>query len=116
MYINTNTIKMRKLELLKQLNEQFDMCFVDKDNIRVCEWVGYKNESSKRKGLKFLGLSELEKELKQMEKSGQLEMIFDDEVMHFSFFVDKDPMQIVKELDLDWDDNWGWRRNQQNKS
>ena len=51
-----------------------------------------------------------------MEKSGQLEMIFDDEVMHFSFFVDKDPMQVVKELDLDWDDNWGWRRNQQNKS
>jgi len=97
---------MRNLELLKNLNEQFEMCFVESNNIRVCEWVGFENESSKRKGLRFLGLSHLEKELKQMEKSGQLKMFFDDEVMHFEFFVEKDPMQVVEELDLDWDEDF----------
>ena len=102
---------MRNLELLKNLNEQFEMCFVESDNVRVCEWVGFKNESSKRKGLKFLGLLHMEQEFKQMEKSGQLRMSFDDEVMHFEFLVDN-PMQVVEELDLDWDDNWGWKRSQ----
>ena len=99
---------MRNLELLKELNEQFEFCWVEKDNIRVCEWVGYDNESSKRKGLKALGLSDLEKELKQMEKNGELRMFFDDEVMHFEFMVDN-PKEVVEELDLDWDDDWGWR-------
>lgn len=102
---------MRNLELLKELNEQFEMCFVESDNVRVCEWVGYDNESSKRKGLKSLGLLELEKELKQMEKNGELRMFFDDEVMHFEFFVEN-PMQVVEKLNLDWDDNWGWRHAQ----
>lgn len=102
---------MRNLELLKELNEQFEMCFVESDNVRVCEWVGYDNESSKRKGLKSLGLLELEKELNQMEKNGELRMFFDDEVMHFEFFVEN-PMQVVEKLNLDWDDNWGWRHAQ----
>lgn len=91
---------MRNLELLKELNEQFEGCVVESDNVRVWEWVGFQNESSKRKGLKSLGLSHLEKELKQMEKSGQLRMFFDDEVMHFEFLVEN-PMQVVEKLDLD---------------
>mgnify|MGYP003664625301 CR=1 FL=1 len=102
---------MKNLELLKDLNQQFEMTFVEENGVRVCEWVGFENESSIRKGLKSLGLLEQEKELKKLQRQGKLEMMFDDEVMHFTFLLDN-PMDVVEKLDLDWDDNWGWKRSQ----
>jgi len=92
---------MKNLQLLQELNQQFEFTFVDQNGIRVCEWVGPENESSIRKGLKSIGLLEQEKELKKLQRQGKLEMMFDDEVMHFTFLFDN-PMDVVEQLNLDY--------------
>ena len=98
---------MRKLELLKELSESFEFTFIDADAVRVVEWVGFDNESSLRKALKSLRLSELEKELKQMVRSGDIKWHFDDESLHIEFLFSEPMVEAVK-LELDWDDDWGW--------
>lgn len=94
---------MKKLELLKKLSQELEFSFLDRDGLRVVDYVGYKNESSKRKGLKFLGFLNVEKELEKLENKGELCMFFDDESMHFKFYFEN-PKVVSEQLDLQLDD------------
>tara|TARA_R100000329_G_scaffold151490_1_gene147936 strand:+ start:14392 stop:14676 length:285 start_codon:yes stop_codon:yes gene_type:complete len=94
---------MNKLELLKKLSERLEFSFLDRDGLRVVDFVGYDNESSKRKGLKFLGFLNEEQELKKLENKGELCMFFDDESMHFKFYFDN-PEEVSNKLNLELQD------------
>lgn len=109
-----NKIIMRNLELLKQLSEDFEFTFIEESGIRVVEWVGIDNEKSLRKALKHLHLSDIEKELKEMTKSGEVKWHFDDESLHIEFVLSL-PMVEAVQLDLDWTDDFMFQKGRVSK-
>ena len=100
-----NKIIMKNLELLKELSESFEFTFIDESAVRVVEWVGIDNEQSLRKALKHLGLSNIEKDLKEMVKRGEVIWHFDDESLHIAFVLSL-PMTEAVQLDLDITDDF----------
>ncbi len=95
-----NKIIMKNLELLKQLSQEFEFTFVEESKIRVVEWVGPENEQSLRKALKHLQLSDIESDLKELTRRGQVMWFFDDESLHIEFVLSL-PMTEAVQLDLD---------------